>query len=169
MILLLKNLLFTVLVPGTVTVLVPCWILGRSTGGAVPGALRGLAVAVGAAGVAVYAWCVVDFAVVGRGTPAPVDPPKSLVVRGLYRHSRNPMYVGVLGVLAAETLWFGSWALLAWAATMTLAFNLFIRLYEEPTLRRLFGAAYADYCARVPRWLPWRGAAAPEGPRASVP
>lgn len=159
MVLLLKNLLFTVLVPGTVTVLVPRWILGRFPAHGAPGSVQALAAVLGVVGVGIYAWCLFDFAVVGRGTPAPVDPPRRLVVRGLYHYTRNPMYVGVLCLLAAEALGFGSTALLAWAAFMTLAFNLFIRLYEEPTLGRLFGTAYADYCARVPRWLPRPGAA----------
>ena len=87
------------------------------------------------------------------GTPAPIDPPKELVARGLYRYSRNPMYVGVLSFIAAQALWFRS----AWTGLYALAlfgaFHSFVVLYEEPTLARSFGEAYRRYLASVPRWL----------------
>lgn len=148
-----KTLVFTVLVPGTVTVLLPYWILSAS------GGLRrpepGVASAAGAllilAGVAIYLSCVWDFAG-ARGTPAPIDPPKELVARGLYRFTRNPMYVGVVTLLSGEALCFGSLRLLGYAALVLGMFHLFVVAYEEPTLRGEFGEAYARYCARVPRW-----------------
>ena len=90
----------------------------------------------------------------GRGTPAPIDPPKELVARGLYRYVRNPMYVGVMSILVGEALIFASRTLVWYAVTVFIGFNLFVLLYEEPTLRHKFGAAYERYCAAVPRWLP---------------
>jgi len=153
--LLLKNLIFTVLVPGTVTVLVPCWILARTGRAALPavGWLQVLALVPAVTALGIYLWCVRDFIVVGRGTPAPIDPPKALVDRGLYRVTRNPMYVGVLSMILAEALFFASPWLLAYAAALFSVFHAFVVFYEEPTLRRLFGQAYSDYTTRVPRWL----------------
>lgn len=153
MILLLKNLLFTILVPGTVAVAVPLLLL--RPGGAAPAAPWRLAAGLAlAAGAAVYGRCVWDFARFGRGTPAPVDAPRRLVIRGLYRHVRNPMYLGVLLVIAGWSLAFASPRIAAYGACVALAFHLFTTLYEEPTLRRAFGADYEDYVRRVGRWLP---------------
>lgn len=153
--LLLKNLIFTVLVPGTATVLVPCWILARTGRTALPavGWLQVLAFVPAVMALGIYLWCVRDFIVVGRGTPAPIDPPKALVDRGLYRVTRNPMYVGVLSMIFAEALFFTSLWVLAYAAALFTAFHSFVVFYEEPTLRRSFGQAYSDYTTRVPRWL----------------
>ncbi len=150
----LKNLLFSVLVPGTVAGLAPYWILSaagqwrRPELGVVP--ILGLALLAG--GLAVYLRCVGDFGAAG-GTPAPIDPPKELVVRGLYRFSRNPMYLGVLSVIAGQALLFGSLRLALYAAAVFAAFHSFVVLYEEPTLRRQFGESYQRLCARVPRWI----------------
>jgi protein-S-isoprenylcysteine O-methyltransferase Ste14 len=107
-----------------------------------------------ASGAAFYLWCAWEFAAAGLGTPAPIDPPKVLVARGLYRVVRNPMYVGVLLVLLGESLVFGSWALLRYAVLVWLCFHLFVVLYEEPALRRKFGASYEGYRKRVWRWTP---------------
>ena len=100
------------------------------------------------------------FAVEGLGTPAPVAPPEQLVVTGLYRHVRNPMYVAVLALLIGQALLFGSIALLAVSAMFWLAIHLFVVLYEEPTLEETFGSKYTSYRASVPRWIPrispWR-------------
>ena len=154
MLLFLKNLLFTVLVPGTVAGWVP-WGMVRRRGLVVAGGWPLPAGALlGAAGIAIYLWCLWDFAVAGRGTPAPIDPPTRLVVRGLYRYVRNPMYVGVLAVIAAWALLFRSTAVLEYGAAVCAGFTLFVVLVEEPLLRRRFGAAYADYCRDVGRWLP---------------
>jgi hypothetical protein len=90
----------------------------------------------------------------GRGTPAPIDPPKELVVRGLYRFARNPMYVGVLAVIAGQSWLFGSPPLAIYALAVFACFHVFVIAYEEPTLRRHFDGAYERYCAAVPRWLP---------------
>lgn len=151
MALLLKNLLFTVLVPGTVAVYLPLLLAGDRA--PQPGLLAALLFA---AGGALYAWCVWDFARHGRGTPAPIDAPRRLVVRGPYRVVRNPMYVAVLAVLLGQALLFRSWAILLYGAAVAAGFALFVLGYEEPHLRRTFGAEYEDYVARVGRWLPRR-------------
>ena len=148
-----KTALFTVVVPGTVAVLVPRAIArATATAPSPPAALAAFALALGAAGAVLYGVCAVDFAR-AAGTPAPIDPPKELVARGPYRFSRNPMYVAVLAVIAAQALWQRSPALAGYAAAIAGAFHLFVVFYEEPTLARLFGDAYARYRARVPRWL----------------
>jgi len=153
--LLAKLLLFTVLVPGSVTVWLPLYAIYPRIRRAPLGwdARVCGAVALVAIGVAGYLWCALDFAVAGRGTPAPIDPPKLLVARGLYRFSRNPMYVSVLTVLLGESLLFWSRELLVYAAIVAVAFHLFVMLYEEPVLQAKMGAAYEDYCERVPRWF----------------
>jgi len=112
----------------------------------------GLAVVV--VGGAVALWCILTFVFVGKGTPAPFDPPRRLVVRGPYRFVRNPMYIGAALALAGAALFYGSWPLLAYTAAFLLITQLFVLLYEEPTLRRMFGAEYEEYCRRVERWLP---------------
>jgi len=90
----------------------------------------------------------------GLGTPAPVAPPRHLVITGLYRHVRNPMYVAVVVAVAGQALLFGDWGLIAYGALFWFAAHLYVVLYEEPTLQRTFGAAYADFRANVPRWIP---------------
>lgn len=153
--LLLKNLLFTVLVPGTVAVLLPYRIINRSGEALVVDPVRLLLAApLMILGAATYFWCLWDFAVTGRGTPAPIDPPKHLVVRGLYRYVRNPMYVGVLLVIAGWAALFGSGTVLWYGVMIALVFHLFVILVEEPTLRRQFGEAYEAYRGTVPRWVP---------------
>lgn len=148
----LRTLIFTVVVPATVTVYAPWWILSRNPAPG-PSGWRWLALLPIGAGVAIYLWCALDFGR-ARGTPAPIDPPKELVASGLYRWTRNPMYVGVTSVVLGEALLFGSWALLAFAAGVVTCFHAFVTLYEEPSLRRRFGDDYQRYCRAVPRWLP---------------
>lgn len=104
-------------------------------------------------GTTIILWSFWNFLAQGRGTPAPIDPPKELVAVGFYRYTRNPMYVGVFSVIVGHFLWFGFWYLLIYAAIIFLTFNTFVAYYEEPTLRKKFGAAYDDYCQRVPRWF----------------
>ena len=148
----LKNLLFTVLIPGTVSTYVPLvWAGNRPPASGVVAVLGGAVLALGAA---VYAWCVWDFATFGRGTPLPIDAPRRLVVRGLYRWTRNPMYVGVLTVILGWAVWFRAPVLVAYAAGVWGMFHSFVVFYEEPHLRALFGADYEAYCRRVRRWVP---------------
>ena len=100
------------------------------------------------------------FAVQGLGTPAPIAPPQNLVVTGLYRYVRNPMYVAVVAVILGQGILFGDRRLLIYGGFMWLAFHAFVLAYEEPVLAESFGAQYEDFRANVPRWLPrltpWR-------------
>ena len=153
---LIKTLIFTILVPGTVTVMVPRWLLS-SYGGAEHfhiGVFRYVGVVPILLGASIYSWCAWDFTFAGKGTPAPIDPPRELVVRGLYRYVRNPMYVGVGSVLIGEALLFQSLALLVYVAGALLLCHLFVVLYEEPALTRKFGDSYRRYRESVPRWIP---------------
>jgi len=162
MALFLKNLLFTLLVPGSVAFYIPLWIASPAPVDRAPDAIHWLGLAPLAVGVAIYLWCAWDFASFGRGTPAPIDAPTRLVVRGLYRYVRNPMYVGVLCAIVGWALYLASGMLCLYAAAVWTAFHLFVVVYEEPHLRSRFGADYERYCAVVNRWLvkPSRGRAA---------
>lgn len=152
-----KNLVFTILVPGTVAFYLPYAIGTRDSAlSSVPPGRLLLAAPLLLIGSAIYLWCLWDFATAGRGTPAPIDPPKELVVRGLYRTVRNPMYVGVLMVIAGWLTLFRSLALLEYAAVVGFLFHGFVIVVEEPALRRRFGAAYDTYCRKVRRWWPGR-------------
>ena len=152
MTLLLKNLMFTLAVPGTVGVYVPL-LLAR---GRVPasGLVFLVALALLVTGGVIYAWCVWELAVFGLGTPAPIDAPKKLVVSGLYRYTRNPIYVGVLTVLLGWSVMFRAMNLLIYAFCVAICFHLFVVFYEERRLRLQFSAEYDDYRAKVGRWLP---------------
>jgi protein-S-isoprenylcysteine O-methyltransferase Ste14 len=114
----------------------------------------GLLVSVAGAGLAIS--CILTFAVKGKGTPAPFDPPRRLVLVGPYRYVRNPMYLGAGLALLGAAIYFGSLALLGYLVGFLLIAHLFVLGYEEPTLRRLFGSEYEAYRASTPRWLPWR-------------
>jgi protein-S-isoprenylcysteine O-methyltransferase Ste14 len=105
-------------------------------------------------GAVIAVWCVLVFAWVGRGTPAPFDPPRKLVIRGPYRFVRNPMYIGAGLGLAGASLYCGSLPLLIYAAGFLLVCHVFIVSYEEPALRRMFQGEYEAYCDRVRRWWP---------------
>jgi protein-S-isoprenylcysteine O-methyltransferase Ste14 len=106
------------------------------------------------AGVPVLAATIVRFVRQGRGVPAPVLPAQHLVVTGLYRYVRNPMYIAVLSVIVGQGLLFGSGVVLRYALVVALGFHLFVLLHEEPSLRRRFAAEYEAYCRAVRRWLP---------------
>ena len=116
--------------------------------------------ALGVGGLAVLLDSFARFALRGLGTPAPVLPPSRLVVTGLYRHVRNPMYVAVVSLIVGQGLVLGDPRVIGYGACVWLAFHLFVLGYEEPTLRRTFGAEYERFCANVPRWIPrlrpWR-------------
>ncbi len=152
----LGSAVFLVLVPGFVAGLVPWWISGWRLqlpffGFSVFRIVGGILLALGIVGL-------VDsfarFAVQGLGTPAPVAPTKHLVVTGLYRFVRNPMYVSVASAIFGQALVFGNVRLLEYGLLVWLAFHLFVLLYEEPTLRKTYGAEYEAYCGAVPRWIP---------------
>jgi protein-S-isoprenylcysteine O-methyltransferase Ste14 len=149
----LKSLLFFILAPGMVAGLIPLALL--RTGPQIRmGILSYLAFPLWMMGIAMLIWCFRDFLVKGRGTPAPIDPPKELVVSGLYNYVRNPMYVGVFLVILGHFLWFGFLNLLIYAVVVGVVFHSFVTLYEEPNLKNRFGAVYEDYLKRVPRWIP---------------
>jgi len=150
----LRTLIFTVFVPGFWTVLMPYWLLPRGVRPDVRGAGTAGWLLI-AAGIALYcASAFWGFAVRGKGTPLPLDPPKKLVVEGPYRIVRNPMYWGVGSVVLGEAAIFHSVALAELAAVFAVGVIIFVLLFEEPELRRKFGAEYEEYCQRVPRWLP---------------
>ena len=153
MLLALKNLLFTVLVPGTVAGFLP-YRLSRA-GQLTPSPVLRLAAAfLFAPGLAGYLSCVWSFGSVGRGTPAPIDPPWRLVVVGLHRYVRNPMYLSVLTVIAGWAVLYRSVALAWYLGIVALMFHAVVVLYEEPALGSQFGAEYAAYRQSVGRWLP---------------
>jgi protein-S-isoprenylcysteine O-methyltransferase Ste14 len=156
--LLVKNLIFTFLVPGTVAVLLPWWIAGRPALPTPPdwGARRWIGAFVALIGLAVYLRCVWDFGARGRGTPLPIDPPRALVVAGLYRWVRNPIYWGVGLFIAGEALFYGSRDVALYLAAWAVVVHLVVVLYEEQALRLKFGAPYEEYRRTVRRWLPRR-------------
>jgi protein-S-isoprenylcysteine O-methyltransferase Ste14 len=154
MLLFLKNLLFTILVPGTVAVYIPLWMARSRHLHPQVGLPQVAALVPFLLGAAIYFWCLWDFARHGRGTPAPIDAPKRLVVRGLYRFVRNPMYVGVLLVIAGWAAFFESRAILFYGLGVFLMFHLTVLVVEEPILARSFGESYEAYRRAVGRWVP---------------
>jgi len=158
--LLIKLAIFTIVAPGSITVWIPLyWLMPWLRRSIAPGhwwqALASALILIGAWG---YFWCALDFVFRGRGTPAPIDPPQVLVVQGLYRYTRNPMYLSVLMVLVGEYVLFRSPIFLEYLVLVGLGFFMFVLIYEEPALTRKMGAAYERYCDEVPRWIPrfWR-------------
>jgi protein-S-isoprenylcysteine O-methyltransferase Ste14 len=111
-----------------------------------------------ASGALLAMWCIATFILIGRGTPAPFDPPRRLVVAGPYLFVRNPMYIGAALALTGAALFYESWALLAYCAAFAVVTHVFVVGYEEPTLRTTFGAPYERYCELVQRWWPGRHA-----------
>src|SRR5262249_46360063 len=105
-------------------------------------------------GTAIALWCIFTFVLIGKGTPAPFDPPRKLVIRGPYRFVRNPMYIGAGMTLAGAALYYGSLSIFIYTGLFFFITPLFIVLYEEPTLRKTFGDEYAAYVGHVSRWLP---------------
>ena len=149
----LKSLLFLIVAPGMVAGCIPLALL-RKGPQIETGFLAYLAIPLWLIGGAILLWSFWNFLIEGRGTPAPMDPPKELVVAGFYRYVRNPMYFGVLLILIGHFLWFGFWSLLVYTALAFIATHLFVTLYEEPTLKKKFGKSYEDYLNKVPRWNP---------------
>src|SRR6202521_1973759 len=150
----IRTLIFTIMVPGFWSVVMPYSRLPRGTRPDLHGAgAAGLLFIAG--GIALYFACAFwGFALRGKGTPAIFDPPKKLVEAGPYRIVRNPMYWSVALVMLGEGLVFHSLALAELAGAFFVGTSLFVLFYEEPHLKRVFGGQYEDYCRRVPRWLP---------------
>lgn len=159
MLLALRSLLWTVLLPGMIAGYIPWrWFGISQVRPDLTNSLDLIGLIVIGIGAALLGTCIWEFASRGRGTLSPVDPPKELVVEGLYRYVRNPMYAAVSTILLGEALLARSTALLLYWAIFFTAANLFVMLYEEPALRRQFGDSYVRYQQRVGRWLPRKGA-----------
>jgi protein-S-isoprenylcysteine O-methyltransferase Ste14 len=156
MFVLARALTYSILFIGLLLVFLPDRIL-TSTGISPPavfGASQVAGMLVGAAGAALALTCIVTFVLVGKGTPAPFDPPRELVVQGPYRFIRNPMYLGAGLALAGAALFYQSTPLLGYAGLFLAVMHVFVVLYEEPTLRRTFPRDYEAYCRQVGRWWP---------------
>ncbi len=153
---LLGSAVFLLLAPGTIAGLVPWlishWRMQPPFLGFTP--FRAIGIVLIVAGLLVLLESFARFALRGLGTPAPVFPTRQLVVSGLYRYVRNPMYVGVLCINLGQGLLLGSLDVLIYAAIVWLGMHLFVVGYEEPTLRRRYGAEFDFFCRNVPRWIP---------------
>ena len=156
---------FLLLAPGTVAGLVPWWITRWHMNPPLLGfsGFRVVGILMIAAGIPVVLDSFARFALQGLGTPAPILPTRHLVVSGLYQYVRNPMYVGVLGIILGQGLLFGDGRLFAYGVLLWLVVHVFVTGYEEPTLRRSFGSEYEAFRRNVPRWIPrlspWQGGA----------
>lgn len=145
---------FLAIAPGVVAGLVPWWLTGWRAGSPYLEALRAAGVVLLTAGVMVLVWAFARFVTEGTGTPAPAAPTERLVIGGLYRYVRNPMYLAVLAVIIGQALMLSRPVLLIYAAAVGAAVAAFVRLYEEPTLARRYGAQYEAYRRDVPAWWP---------------
>ena len=152
--LIIRNVAFTIVVPGLGGGLVPWWIAHGAGTGTGTGPLTWVGIVVIAAGAALYLWCAWLFAAAGDGTPGPWDAPRRFVAAGPYRWVRNPIYIAALLVVLGQAGLFRSVPLLAYAAAMVVFCHLFVVGYEERALRRRFGDTYAAYLRAVHRWLP---------------
>ena len=152
----LGSAVFLVIAPGIVAGLAPWWIsrweFGPPLLGFWPGRIVGALLICAAIPVLLDSFK--RFAFEGLGTPAPVFPTRHLVVHGLYRYVRNPIYVAVVSLILGQGLLFGSIRTLEYGALVWLGFHLFVLAYEEPTLRTTFGEEYKQFCSNVPRWIP---------------
>lgn len=147
-----KNLAYTLVVPSTVAIYLP-WVLMPAQPASSGGWLY-LSLVLFFFGSAIYAWCLWDFANAGLGTPAPFDAPKHLVVQGLYRYTRNPMYGGILTIILGWIVLFPSLPLLLYGLSVGFSCHLLVLLYEELHLQKVFKAGYDEYCTQVQRWVP---------------
>ena len=153
----LRSLLWTALLPGLFAFYLPWRYFGLRQVRLDPSnPIQLVGIACIALGAALLATCIYEFARSGRGTLSPVDPPRELVIRGLYRYVRNPMYLSVTTIVVGEILLTGSRALFWYWIAWFIACNVFVMLYEEPTLRDTFGASYEQYTRQVGRWIPTR-------------
>jgi protein-S-isoprenylcysteine O-methyltransferase Ste14 len=150
--LIIRNVVFTIVVPGAGGVYVPWLILTRH--GVSPHPQAWYAVPVIAAGAGLYVWCVWAFAAIGRGTPGVWDAPRRVVAAGPYRWVRNPIYIAALIIVSGEAWLFLSVDLLVYAGALAVAFHLLVVGYEEPRLRARFGEQYQAYQRTVSRWVP---------------
>lgn len=156
MFVLVRAVTYATLFVGLVLVFLPARLLSwsRVTTSPAIGVAQATGMLAAAIGAALALWCVLAFALLGRGTPAPFDPPRRLVLRGPYKFVRNPMYLGAAIALAGAALFYRSAALAAYAGAFLLMMHAFVMWYEEPTLRATFGVEYDRYCRQVRRWWP---------------
>lgn len=145
---------FLALVPGSVAGLVPWWLTGWRSGSAYPRPVWATGVVLVTTGAAVLLHAFARFVIEGLGTPAPIAPTDRLVVGGLYRYVRNPMYLAVLAVIIGQALLLARPVLLGYAALVAVAVIAFVHGYEEPTLARRHGTIYEQYRQTVPAWCP---------------
>jgi len=145
---------FAVVAPGSVAGLAPWLLTGWHAGQGYPLGVDILGGTLLAAGVGVLTYAFAQFAIEGLGTPAPIAPPTTLVVRGLYRYVRNPMYLAVLATILGQGMVLGRPVLFGYAACVAAVFAAFVRFYEQPTLTRQYGAQYQAYLREVPGWWP---------------
>lgn len=152
----LRNLIFTILQPGMVAGLIPYLILRNKVDDPFSGPLdfyKVFGVLLFLTGLIIVFDCIIRFAIQGQGTLSPADPTKKLVITGLYKFSRNPMYVGVLLLLTGESIFFHPNSLWIYSLFIFCMFHLFVLFVEEPRLRRDFGEEYDQYCQKVRRWI----------------
>jgi protein-S-isoprenylcysteine O-methyltransferase Ste14 len=149
----LKSLLFLIVAPGMVAGYIPLALL-RKGSQVETGILAYLAFPFWVIGGIILLWSFWNFLAQGHGTPSPTDPPKELVAVGFYRYVRNPMYVGIFLILLGHFLWFKFILLIVYLVITFVIVHVFVKFYEEPTLKRTFGASYEEYLEKVPRWIP---------------
>jgi len=152
----LGSAIFLVLAPGTVAGWMPRWIRSRSNAAVwlEVDAVRVVGALLFTAGLLILLDCFARFAIQGLGTPAPVAPTKTLVVTGLYRYVRNPMYVAVLALILGQGLLWANLQVMGYGCAVWVVFHFWVMAYEEPTLADTFASQYADFRLNVPRWIP---------------
>ena len=152
----LKSAVATIVVPGAACVLIPYYILISAQISLTPplGILQVMAILIAGLGLYMIVWVSTAFVRHGKGTPIPIDPPTRLVITGFYRYVRNPMYVGALLIVLAETVYFGFPWLVLYAVGLWAALHTALVVFEEPQLKKRFGADYEQYLKAVPRWIP---------------
>jgi protein-S-isoprenylcysteine O-methyltransferase Ste14 len=150
----LKTILYMGGMHGLFTFYIPYLLVKKDLHAFDLGVFSYLAIPLWIMGALIIVWCSVDMVRKGRGTPAHLDPPKQLIINGLYRYVRNPIYLGALMFQFGYVLWFGSGLMIVYFLFFVLAYQILIVLIEEPILRHMFGERYQDYCRQVPRWIP---------------
>lgn len=151
----MRALIWSALFIGVMLLYIPARLssrVGLSRAVTTPFEIAGLIL--GTIGALIALWSIASFVTIGKGTPAPFDPPRRLVTRGPYRYVRNPMYIGAGMMVVGAAAVYHSWILIGYVAALFVITHLFVMFYEEPTLRRLFGDDYVAYCSEVRRWWP---------------
>jgi protein-S-isoprenylcysteine O-methyltransferase Ste14 len=152
----LKSAVATIVVPGIACVLIPFYIINRAQISLTPppGILQVLAILIASFGTCMIVWVSTAFVRQGKGTPIPIDPPTRFIITGLYRYVRNPMYVGAVLIVLAEAVYFQYAWLVLYAIGLWAVLHIALVIFEEPQLKKRFGADYEQYLKSVPRWIP---------------